>query len=111
MADVIDMPAKEKTLFIRTEAGLDLTLTFPGHFIYEQCLDPESGSIQLFHLFFGIQFLSKSSQQLRKANQQSEMQSRSQGDQVSMIKSIVEKIMVKEFSKYINGIEYNKLTI
>lgn len=28
-----------------------------------------------------------------------------------MIKSIVEKIMVKEFSKYINGIEYNKLTI
>ena len=28
-----------------------------------------------------------------------------------MIKSIVEKIMIKEFSKYINGIEYNKLTI
>jgi len=28
-----------------------------------------------------------------------------------MIKSIVEKVMIKEFSKYINGIEYNKLTI
>ena len=28
-----------------------------------------------------------------------------------MIKSIVEKIMSKEFSKYINGIEYKKLTI
>jgi len=28
-----------------------------------------------------------------------------------MIKSIVEKVMIKEFSKYIHGIEYNKLTI
>jgi len=36
MVDVIEMLGKEKTLFVRTETGLDLTLTFPGHFKYEQ---------------------------------------------------------------------------
>jgi multiple sugar transport system ATP-binding protein len=34
--DVIEMLGKEKTLYVRTETGVDLTLTFPGHFKYEQ---------------------------------------------------------------------------
>lgn len=28
-----------------------------------------------------------------------------------MIKSIVEKVLIGKFSRYLNGIEYNKLTI
>lgn len=34
--DVIEMLGKEKTLYVRTESGVDLTLTFPGHFKYNQ---------------------------------------------------------------------------
>ena len=35
MVDVIELLGKEKTLYVRTERGLDLTLTFPGHYKYE----------------------------------------------------------------------------
>jgi multiple sugar transport system ATP-binding protein len=34
--DVIEMLGKEKTLYVKTESGVELTLTFPGHFQYGQ---------------------------------------------------------------------------
>ena len=36
MVDVIERLGKEKTLYVKTETGLDLTLTFPGHYKFEQ---------------------------------------------------------------------------
>jgi multiple sugar transport system ATP-binding protein len=48
MVDVIEMLGKEKTLFVKTETGVELTLTFPGHYHFEQGevhefgLDPEA---------------------------------------------------------------------
>ncbi len=46
--DVIEMLGKEKTLYVKTEGGVDLTLTFPGHYhyvhgeVHEFGLDPKA---------------------------------------------------------------------